>query len=172
MKYGTMKKRTSRAFGKRTFLLGKDVNGVYYWLEEGSWSCDWYWSFGHVENYTNNKNPSQAKDIKCSTHWNYIFKPIYDVAHIKYEGFKINMEATTFTERERWELCELMKEFYVAEEYLEMMHGNGTNISTGSDILKSRAEENKAEYLRLKKIIGEIIDRVEEILTPKAKGDK
>ena len=44
-----MKKEKRKAFGKKIYLLGKDAEGVKYWLEEASWDCNWYYGFGYIE---------------------------------------------------------------------------------------------------------------------------
>ena len=38
-----MKKQIEKVFGKKVFLLGKDEEGIRYWLEEPQWDCGWYW---------------------------------------------------------------------------------------------------------------------------------
>jgi len=65
-----MKKTKKHAFGKDVYLLGKDKHGIYYWLESPKWDCGWYWGFGYIETYTNNKQPQLAKDINSHEHAN------------------------------------------------------------------------------------------------------
>ena len=48
-----LNKKKIHVFGKDAYLLGKDDQGIQYWLESPSWDCDWYWGFGYVETYTN-----------------------------------------------------------------------------------------------------------------------
>ena len=62
------KKIINNVFGKNIYLLGQDKDGINYWLESPSWDCAWYWGFGYVETYTNNRNPAKAKDITLHTH--------------------------------------------------------------------------------------------------------
>lgn len=63
-----MKKQITHAFNKQIYLLGKNKHNKLVWLEEPSWDCDWYWGFGYMETYTNNTNPSKARDISSHTH--------------------------------------------------------------------------------------------------------
>ena len=65
-----IEKKKTEAFGKKTFLLGEDEEGVKYWLTAAKWDCGWYWGFGYIETYTNNKNPNNARDISSHSHWN------------------------------------------------------------------------------------------------------
>ena len=49
-----------KGFGnKRSFFIGKDAEGVSYWIEEPSWDCDWYWGFGYVQGYQSD-GPGQS----------------------------------------------------------------------------------------------------------------
>ena len=73
-----IKKEKDHAFGKDVYLLGKDAEGVKYWLESPSWDCGWYWGFGYVETYQRNWRPSLARDIEavcaifiCNLHLQY-----------------------------------------------------------------------------------------------------
>jgi hypothetical protein len=65
-----MNKKQSHAFGKDIYLLGKTTDGELIWLEAPSWDCGWYWGFGYVETYTNNRRPDLAKDISSHSHFN------------------------------------------------------------------------------------------------------
>lgn len=37
-----MKKKVITWHGKEYYLLGKDSEGINYYLEEASWDCDWH----------------------------------------------------------------------------------------------------------------------------------
>ena len=68
-----MEKKTSKAFGKKVWLLGQDKDGINYWLEEPSWDCGWYYGFGFVETYTHNTRPDLARDINSHQHFDSLF---------------------------------------------------------------------------------------------------
>jgi hypothetical protein len=59
----------STAFNKNVYLIGVNDNNEYIWLEEPSWDCNWYWGFGYLKVYTNNKRPHLSKDIKTHSHF-------------------------------------------------------------------------------------------------------
>jgi len=105
-----MKTKQSHAFRKDIYLLGVDTEGQNVWLEAPSWDCGWYWGFGYVERYTNNANPSKAKDITSHTHIDSEFK----------KGGKIDMNnglvETTYTKEDGIRLNELFTEFYALKE--------------------------------------------------------
>lgn len=141
-----MKKEKSFAFGKNIYLLGKDEEGVTYWLEEASWDCDWYFGFGYIETYTNNKNPRLARDINSHEH--------YDTKILKNgvcpSDFKKIFVETPLDDDEIWKLNELMETFYTLKKYHELLHIGGSHITKNSvsDILK-----NDKEYKRLKDVV-------------------
>lgn len=95
-----MNKKKSFAFGKDIYLLGRDKYGTFYWLEAPSWNCGWYWGFGYVETYTNNRSPKNSKDISSHSHFDGLMKENYLVE-------------TTFNKKE---LYPLFEEFYRLKE--------------------------------------------------------
>lgn len=138
-----LEKRTSRAFEKNIFLLGKDVEGKLMWLEEPKWDCGWYWGFGYVETYTNNSNPEKARDIASHSHvsgltgkfeyWDsekQCFRLSSEYIHNIYDSPEL--VETTFTENEGWKLSELFREFYLLKEMAEYTHRNpaSCNLTT------------------------------------------
>lgn len=64
-----IEKKTYFAFKKNVYLIGINTEGEKVFLEEPSWDCGWYWGFGYLEVYTNNNNPSRAKDVSSHTHF-------------------------------------------------------------------------------------------------------
>lgn len=117
-----MQKRKSRAFGKDIYLLGQDADGINYWLEEATWDCDWYWGGG----YTNNKRPDASRDINSHQHFDGLF---FNRNKNGFDAFKEFFAETPFTNREIWIICELMKSFYVARRYSDMLHCGGAHYT-------------------------------------------
>ncbi|MFA5772755.1 MAG: hypothetical protein WC974_08515 [Thermoplasmata archaeon] len=138
----TLRKQESFAFGKKIFLLGKDSQGQNYWLEEPKWDCEWYWGFGYVETYTNNKNPRIAKDISSHQHISGFLgqqekydsvKGCFvedDFIHNLYDNKTLT--ETTFTEKEGWQLSELFEQFYLLQKMAAFTHKElpGCHITT------------------------------------------
>lgn len=159
-----MEKRKDFAFGKEVYLLGKDKEGVLYWLEQASWDCDWYWGFGYVENYTNNKQPHLSRDKNGHQHFDGLFleRNIYD-------SFKELLVETPLTNNEIWQLLELMKTFYTLRKTSELYHLGGSHITTNNikDLLKNEEEENRIN----KELLPKLFEEVYKILTPTKEGD-
>lgn len=161
-----MKKKKSHAFGKEIYLLGQDSDGKYVWLEAPTWDCGWYWGFGYVERYTNNRNPEKAKDIQSHTHINSEFKNNGVI------NVNLGLEVTTYTKSEGLELNKLFTEFYRLKELAEklqhadkntitlvgLLGGNLGNIQTDFDIVSEIKNINE-------NLIPNITKRILEILS-------
>ena len=142
-----MEKKKSHAFGKDIYLLGRDVHGTNYWLEKASWDCGWYWGFGYVETYTNNRIPGKSKDISSHQHFNGLF---FNLNKLSYDVFKEFFVETPLSNDEIWELLELMRSFYTAREYADMLHVGGSHFTTNpcKEII-----QDLGEYDRINKVV-------------------
>ena len=143
-----MKKKVVTFHGKKYYLLGVNANGEYQWLEEAKFDCDWYWGFGYVESFTNNKHPELAKDISAHTHFDSLF---FRRNKNAFNAFKEYYADCTVNDNELWKLCELMKEFYIAREYSDMLYRGGANY-TKSPLQELIVGDTK-EYDRINKVI-------------------
>ena len=154
-----MKKKTSYAFGKKIYLLGKDENGTLYWLEEPSWDCGWYWGFGYIETYTNNKNPHLARDINSHQHWQGL---IMNSKCNAYDNFKKLFIETPLSDNEIWELCDYMRTFYSLREVAELFNHGYSHYTEKAKIddLKNQEQED----LINKKWLPEVFERIKNIL--------
>lgn len=150
-----MEKRKSTAFGKTIFLLGKDNNDTNYWIESASWDCSWYWGFGYVETYTNNSNPARSKDINSHQHFDSLF---FKGNKCGFDSFKELLVETPFTDSEIWKICELMKSFYIARSYSDMLHCGGAHYTTNParDVIKSEDEYERINNCVIPEIINEL----------------
>ena len=155
-----MNKKISRAFGKDIYLLGKNEYGEFIWLESPSWDCDWYWGFGYVETYTNNKRPDLARDVSSHSHFNGL---VWHKDNGEYIYHINEIMETPLTDSESWELSDLMKRFYTLRESAEVFHRGNANYTskTGHDSTNHEMEKYINE-VELPKIFARII----EILSP------
>ena len=154
-----MKKQKNYAFGKDIYLLGKDSDGILYWLEAAGWDCDWYWGGGYVKSYTNNKHPENAKDIISHQHFDSLF---FNNRTDEYAAFKEFFSETPFTDSEIWKLLELMKAFYIARKYSDMIHQGGAYYTTNP---AKEAIQNPTEYDRInKEMIPAIMQEIYKIM--------
>ena len=144
-----MNKRKEHAFGRDIYLIGKDKNGRNHWIVQGSWDCEWYWGFGYVQTYTNNNNPAQARDIETHSHFDSMF---FNGNKNGFDNFKDFFVETPFTDSEIWEICELMKSFYIARNYADMVHVGGAHYT-----------ENPAKYVVAN---GEHYNEINKVMIP------
>lgn len=131
-----IEKTSSFAFGKEVYLLGSDSDGVNYWLVEPSWDCGWYWGFGYIETYTDNTRPSCSVDIVSHQHADNFYS----------EWCNKILKEKTFSDDEKWELCELFKNFYTLRNLAETQkhegrEGNYTGRRNGFDYRKLLRED-------------------------------
>lgn len=167
----TLQKQTSHAFKKDVYLLGQDENGINYWLEAPSWDCDWYWGFGYVETYKNNRTPSAAKDTDSHQHIDSSFlgkQEYYDYQlrewkqseyiHNLYDSPRF--AKTTFDEKTGWVLSELFNEFYILKRTAELYHTGSAHITTSplQDLLKNPDQEKHINEVLIPAITNKIIE--------------
>lgn len=167
-------KETTMAFGKKIYLLGIDNDDKTVWLEAPNWDCGWYWGFGYIEQYTNSRNPSIAKDILSHTHWEsdiigkqeyYDFeKKCFRISseHIHHFNENPNFKRTVLTDAESWELADLMKSFYALKKVAGIYKRGNSNAS--SDCKVDLKNQKKCADIN-KTILPKIFKRIDEILT-------
>lgn len=173
-----MDKLQDRAFGKKdVYLLGKDADGIKYWLEAPSWDCGWYWGFGYVETYQNNRQPSTARDIDSHQHADgkYIAEQETDTRRRAYNSVDGDQNlftgqflvAKTYTKEEGWQLRELMMTFYQLRKEAEL-YGRGGMHQTTNPLKDLLIDEDRAKHIN-EKLIPAVTAKIIEILTPEAK---
>lgn len=142
-------------FGKDCYLLGQDSDGINYFLEAATWDCDWYWGGGYVETYTNNRNPMKAKDIRSHSHFDSMF---FNGNGNGYDTFKSFFKVTPFTDKEIWKIIELMKSFYIARRYSDMMYTGGAHYTTNpaKEMIKSVDEYNRINTVVIPAIMEQL----------------
>lgn len=156
-----MEKEKRFAFGKNIYLLGKNKDGMKYWLEEASWDCNWYWGFGYVETYTNNNSPESSRDILSHQHFDSLF-----LKDNIFDGFINFFEDTTLKNDDIWILLGYMQEYYALKKYANFLYA-GNNITSRAKNLKEEKNEieNKKEYERINKILlPELFDKIYKLL--------
>jgi len=164
-------KKESHAFGKNIYLLGEDAGGINYWLEGPTWECNWYWGFGYVETYTNNKNPRKSTDKNSHQHIDSSFlgkQEYYDhvtkawkqgeYIHNLYDSPKFIK--TTFDEQTGWILSELFNEFYTLKKAAELFHRGGAHTITSplQSLLKIPEYEKHINEVLIPAITAKIIE--------------
>ena len=142
-----MKKQIITWNGKKYYLLGTDVDGTKYWLEESKFDCNWYWGIGYVETFTNNRNPERSRDIQSHQHFDGLFFDKKENGRDIFEQFIID---STLSDKEVWQLMEIMQTLYMCRNYSDMLYCGGSHYTTNpcSAIIK-----NQDEYERINKIV-------------------
>ena len=153
-----MKKESVNWHGKNYYLLGINQEGKKEWLKAPEWACEWYWSFGIVVGFTNNRTPEKSKDINGWTNCDSLF---FNNSNYCYELYKKHFKDPVLKDNEMWLFLELMKTFYNAKQWAEVLHCNGSHITeSGLKTLK-----NNEEWERINKIvIPEITQKIIELL--------
>jgi len=155
-----MKKRKEYAFGKNVYLLGEDKDGVWYWLEHPSWDCYWYWGFGYIETYTNNKSPQISKDINSHQHADDFKKWMFD-EECGLNNDKAILKDTPFTESEKRQLIELFKRFYLFKKLAEFYSKGFVSLL----IPGNEKDQAKTDYIN-QKVIPEITSKIIALVNP------
>jgi len=159
-----MEKKISSAFGRTVYLLGENVYNQFVWLEQAVWDCHWHWEFGYVEIYTNQKNPNFTKDILSHSHFNnLIWKNNAYNKYIYHLNECPEFISTVLTDKEAWELSDLMKSFYALREVSEIYYKGNSHFTNNTEVnLK-----NKNAYKRICTIeLPQIFTRIYNILSP------
>jgi len=154
-----MKKEKLHVFGKDIFLLGKDEEGTKYWLEAPSWDCGWYWGFGYIETYTNNRSPQNSRDISSHQHAD----DFMSVWFTEWNNSKPKLAHKTFTDKEGWELSELFKQFYFLKDAAANFNRGKCHVASTKTKLWKKPQLTKEIN---DKLIPMITKRILEILTP------
>lgn len=153
-----MEKKTSKAFGKKVWLLGKDKDGINYWLEEPSWDCGWYYGFGFVETYTHNTRPDLARDIDSHQHFDSLF---LNGPKCSKDMFKEFFAETPLSDDEIWELVDYMKTFYTLKSVAELFkHGYSWQTSKAKI---DRLQSDEQNDLVNKVWLPEVFKRIEKL---------
>lgn len=163
-----LKKEKAHGLGRDMFLLGKDADGIKYWLQAPSWDCDWYWSFGYIQSMRSNRKPSVATDIDMHTH---VDSELFGTGNAKDGSYCSNiydaklLDETAFDEKEGWTLSELFRSFYLLRESAAFFGRGGSHI-TKNPLEESLQDEKLAERIN-QDMIPKVTAAIIEMLTPK-----
>jgi hypothetical protein len=131
-------------------LLGKDSDGVKYYLADPSWDCDWYWGYGYIQS----KDSHQHADGEFKTG-----DKSYDT-DIFTGNFLVEK---TFTDKQGWQLRELMATFYQLKNQAELVGRGGMHVTTNplKDMLLDEGyakQINQIQIPAITKAIKAILD--------------
>ena len=155
-----MEKRIINKFGKH-YLLGINKDSEYVWLEKESWDCGWYWGFGYLHTFTNNRQPERSRDLSAHFHFDSTFLNGPDCSK---DMFKNYFTETVLTDDEMWILCDLMMTYYTLKKTAELFkHG----YSYQTQKAKIEKVQSETHYDLVNKVwLPEVFKKIEQLLTP------
>ena len=161
------------------YLLGINEDGKKVWFEKPKWSCDHYWSIGHLLTFMHDWEPSIAKDFETLNHWDSETAEVRGddtVWFIKTFGLPTkdlldcentdNGRKCNFTYKQIYRLCDLMRSVYTLHHAAELFnHGNShySPSTTSKEVLKDYDMYKKINTVMLPEVfkeIGQLFDEV------------
>lgn len=152
-------KKKIEIFDNTYYFLGIDKNDDKLFLQEPTWDCDWFWGFGYLKTFTNNKNPELSKDTSSHTHFDsLIFENGYHLNEY------LGKENSVLTDKESWTLSELVQTAYTLKKSAELFGRGGSHYTTNpiQDFLKDEqlvARINKVLLPAVFKSIRELLTK-------------
>lgn len=138
-------------------LLGKDSEGVRYYLEAPSWDCGWYWGYGYITTKDSHQHadgefkPDRSDDEKRREYNSYDSDTNIFTGQFLVEK--------TFTPEQGWILRELMATFYQMKKQAELV-GRGGMHQTSNPLKALLLDEAEA-----KRINETVIPTITEAIT-------
>jgi len=101
-----------------------------------------------------------SRDINSHSHFDSMFFKGNVNGH---DMFKKFFAVTPFTDEEIWKICELMKSFYIARQYSDMLYCGGAHYTSNP---ATETIKNETEYVRINKVvIPKIMNALYKILS-------
>ena len=142
---------------KKFYLLGIDKCGDKVYLQAPKFDCGWYWAFGYIEVFDNDKK----SDLICHCHANN-FLSLWNKYYAEEKQYPF-ISKPVFSEDDGWKLSELFKRFYLFKDLAELYRAGYCGITRIDNSL-----ENLNLWARVNKdIIPNIIYEVLKILDDK-----
>ena len=156
-----LKKKIVHAFGDTYYLLGKDEDGVKWYLRKSTWDCSWYWGFGYLDSFTNNACPEKSKDISGHTHLSLLMAEFHGNG---VDALKNHFKECVLADDELFRFVDYVKTGYALKEAAELFglgHSNYTEKAKIDDLVKPDWVNEINE-----KMIPEINAEIEKMLSP------
>ena len=155
-----LKKSKIRKNGHTYLLLGKDKNGIRYYLKSHEYEYG-HWFFGGVD-YAGGW-----------THFNYLFSkdPENGSRCNLYDGFKKTLVESPLYDpkndrdnKKVWQICDLMSSAYSLEEARDVLKSGGSHYTSYKLCKEDIQDETYAKHLE--DVIHKIVMTVENMLDP------
>ena len=153
-----MEKKIVEVFGRRNFLLGKDKNGIKYYLEEPHFDCGWYWGGLYIETFTNNNQPTRSVDISSHQHFDSMF--LMDRHIMGSTAFKAFFKESVLDEHEIYRLITLAETFYTLRQAADLMHCSESRQLSDDcyDVIKDREMYKNIVTRKIPAVISDILN--------------
>ena len=158
--------------GNYYYFLFNDEQGIKYYLNHPSWDCGWYWGFGYITTFSNNRNPEKSKDIGSHQHFGTLFG--HNHLHWMTDENIIIYPVLNPGNRmgdDRWQMHELFAQFYHLRKMAEFsakkpipgMHLTTSSVNHGNmDQLAAHINQNMIPAV-MHKIISMLTPEGEEV---------
>lgn len=153
-----MKKKVTKFGSREIYLLGENKDGEYIYMDKAEWFCGWYWSFGILHSYTNNRCPDKSEDINCMYHVSNYQNGNRNL----YDAIKEDFAELVLTDKELWCFCDYMKSFYTLRAAAEVMSMGYSHYTEAVFLKEVKNEEMQKQINEI--MIPAIIKQVEELL--------
>lgn len=156
-----LNRQVVHVFNNTYYLLGKDRDGTKWYLQKPTWDCGWYWSFGYLDSFTNNRCPEKSQDIRCHTHLNVLMNNSNENA---FDTLKNFFSESVFDDDELFEFIDYIKTGYKLREAAGLFargYSHYTERAKDSCLIKPELVKEINEVL-----IPTINDRLDKMLSP------
>lgn len=143
--------------GDSYYYLGKGKeDGVYYFLQEASFDCGWYWGVNYLEGF-NTPDLSRADDIESHEH----FMGCSSYRNQSWHDWLLKEVDSPLSEKDRWLIMEIAASLNIITEYMELSYRGGSNMTESSKV-KAILEDKDAYDDADEKIqkLNELLDKV------------
>lgn len=143
--------------GDNYYYLGKGKeNGVYYFLQEASFDCDWYWGLNYLEGFST-PDLSRADDIVSHEH----FMSSPSLRRESWYNWLLKKVDSPLRKEDLWLIMEIAASLKTLTEYMELSCRGGNNMTDSSKV-KAILKDKEAYDDVDKKIqkLNELLDEV------------
>lgn len=138
-------KKEVEILGKRYFLLGQSVRGIYYYLEHPYFKDGQYWGFGNIVDLD---HPEWATDLGYTL--KKLNKPFL------FQAFNEFFPYSVLNEREIWQFLELSISAYTLIQAADLLHCGHSRYATVEIYLQDEGLSSYIQDTFIRKLVYEI----------------
>lgn len=145
--------------GDNYYYLGRGKeDGIYYFLQEPSFDCGWYWGVNYLEGFER-LDLSRVDDIEFHEH----FMNYSSYRNQSWHDWLLKEVDSPLSEKDRWLIMEIAASLNVITKYMELSYIGGSNM-TESNKVKAILQDEDAYNDADKKIkeLNDLLDKIYE----------